>query len=83
MERIERQVAHLEKQYPDIRFARGDYFGFEDEIFQLLEQRVREAGQALGAMPCDGCKYQELAMERAHGHRHQGHHHQNTAIAKG
>ena len=41
IERIERQVDNLRQQYPRIRFARGEYFGFEEEIFQLLEERIR------------------------------------------
>ena len=31
-------------QYPALRFACGEYFGFEAEIFALLEQRIEEAG---------------------------------------
>lgn len=70
--RIQRQVEHLRQQYPHTRFACGEYFGFEDEIFALLEQRVREAGFAAGRMPCDGCKYREIAHD--HGHHHHDHH---------
>lgn len=70
--RIERQVEHLKTQYPHIRFARGEYFGFEEEIFQLVEQRVREARAGLNGalMPCDGCKVRALAADYDHGRRH-------------
>lgn len=70
--RIERQVEHLKVQYPRIRFARGEYFGFEEEIFQLVEQRVREAraGGNAALMPCDGCKYRALAAGHDHRRRH-------------
>lgn len=72
IERIKRQVENLKSQYPHVRFARGDYFGFEEEIIGLLEQRVWDAGHAAGRMPCDGCKYRELAHEIGHGqHRHE------------
>lgn len=74
MERIKRQVEHLRQQYPHIRFARGEYFGFEDEIFALLEQRVSEAGHDAGRMPCDGCKFREIAHDHGHGHHHDHHH---------
>lgn len=75
MVRIKRQVEHLRQQYPLIRFARGEYFGFEDEIFALLEQRVSEAGHDAGRMPCDGCKYREIAHDHGHGpHHHDDHH---------
>jgi sirohydrochlorin cobaltochelatase len=81
MERIERQVEHLKAQYPRIRFARGEYFGFEEEIVQLLEQRVGEAGQEGGTMPCDGCKYRELVQEQGHNHhdRHGDSNHHRDA----
>nr|VFJ58092.1 MAG: sirohydrochlorin cobaltochelatase [Candidatus Kentron sp. DK] len=55
MERIRNQVAHLERQYPRLRFARGEHFGFEEEIFQLLDKRIRDAGKPEAGMPCDGC----------------------------
>lgn len=75
MERIKRQVEHLRQQYPHVRFARSEYFGFEDEIFALLEQRVSEAGHDIGRMPCDGCKYREIAHDHGHGpHHHDDHH---------
>jgi sirohydrochlorin cobaltochelatase len=79
IERIKRQVENLKTQYPHIRFARGDHLGFEEEIFQLLEQRVRatRAGLDVALMPCDGCKVRALAAEHGHGHRHddRDHHH--------
>lgn len=75
MERIKRQVEHLRQQYPHIRFARGEYFGFEDEILALLEQRVSETEYETGRMPCDGCKYREIAHNDGHGHHHHDDHH--------
>lgn len=75
IERIARQVTHVQAQYPRIRFARGDYFGFEDEIFQLVDQRVMEArrGEKPVAMPCDGCKFRDFAAEHEMGHAHDRH----------
>ena len=40
MERIDRQMGHLARQYPGVRFAHASYFGFEPEIFALLDERV-------------------------------------------
>jgi len=40
VERIQRQVEHLQKQNPQVRFHCGSYFGFEPEIFSLLNQRA-------------------------------------------
>jgi sirohydrochlorin cobaltochelatase len=71
IERIKRQVGHLRLQYPRIRFALADYFGFEDEIFALVDERVREAGRAsLGRMECDGCKYRQMAAGLGARHEH-------------
>ncbi|TAM48224.1 MAG: sirohydrochlorin chelatase [Gammaproteobacteria bacterium] len=77
--RIKRQVEHLEMQYPRIRFARGDYFGSEEEIFQLVEHRVRAACAGINPalMPCDGCKVRALAAEHGHGHRHDDRDHRH------
>ena len=75
IERIKRQVDALRIQYPQIRFGLANYFGFEAEIFALVEQRVRvahgedEAPEA-GMMECDGCKYRAVAEEHGHGHSH-------------
>ena len=79
IERIRRQVARLERQYPHIAFACADYFGFEEEIFALLDARVREAAGGPPAqqpvrMECDGCRYRSLAEEQGHGHHHHHDH---------
>jgi len=40
MERIEQQFNRLLEQYPQISFAKSSYFGFEDEIFNVVEQHI-------------------------------------------
>ena len=72
VERISRQVEHLRAQYPTVRFALSQHFGFETEIFELLETRVRDLVNDVpsAAMPCDGCKFREIAQEAGHGHSH-------------
>ena len=90
IERIKRQVENLKTQYPRIRFARGDYFGFENEIFELLDERVHaiQRGEVSAPMPCDGCKFREFAHERGHGHshdqqeQHSGHEPQPARVAQ-
>ena len=76
VERIKRQVDHLKTQYPTIRFTSTEYFGFEREIFEVLEQRVGDVkcGAPQALMPCDGCKFREFAVERGLG----GHHHDDA-----
>ena len=81
MERIKRQVEHLKPQYPRVRFACGAPFGGEEEIFALLDQHVEEAGQDAGQMPCDGCKYREIARDRGHHDHHHARHHARAALA--
>ena len=78
VERITRQVEHLKAQYPAIRFTSTAYFGFEREIFELLEERVNDLkrGAPEFRMPCDGCKYREFGV--AHG---LGGHHHDDAVA--
>ncbi|MDA8450939.1 sirohydrochlorin chelatase [Acidovorax sp. NCPPB 3859] len=73
MQRIGRQVEHLRVQYPQLRFAQSGHFGMEREIFELLEQRVADlqAGLPDSRLPCDGCKYREIAHDLGHGHSHE------------
>lgn len=71
VERIQRQVARLRTQYPQVSFGLGRHFGFEDEIFRLLDARVGAARDGIdvsGMMECDGCKYREHAHEQPHAH---------------
>lgn len=72
MQRIHRQVEHLRGQYPQVRFFCGEHFGFENEIFDLMEQRVADlrAGVPDSRLPCDGCSYREIAHDLGHGHSH-------------
>lgn len=77
IERIKRQVERLQQQYPLIAIACGDYFGFEPEIYTLLNQRVNEANGSqnrLKMMECDGCSYRQLAEDQNHGHSHGNEH---------
>lgn len=96
VERIARQVEHLKAQYPTIRFVSTRYFGFEPEIFALLEQRVDDLrrGAPAALMPCDGCKFRDFAVEHglgghhhgdaaAHGHDHGHDHHHDHDHAHG
>lgn len=72
MQRIHRQVEHLRGQYPQVRFACSEHFGFEKEIFELMDQRVEDlrAGVPDSRLPCDGCTYRVIAHDLGHGHSH-------------
>ncbi|HHM05804.1 MAG TPA: sirohydrochlorin chelatase [Gammaproteobacteria bacterium] len=74
IERIRRQVERLRQQYPTVSFGLGEYFGFEPELFKLVEQRVNaalgEPGHGPARLECDGCKYRLVAEEHGHGHHH-------------
>ena len=74
IERIKAQTERLKQQYPHIAFALGTHFGFEHEIFDLLDARASENEQtATGMLECDGCKYREAAQaEHLHDHSHTG-----------
>ncbi len=70
MERIRAQVERLRRQYPQLAFALGTHFGFDEGIFALLDRRVddHEAPEG-GLLECDGCRYR-LAAEAVHLHEH-------------
>jgi sirohydrochlorin cobaltochelatase len=72
MQRIHRQVEYLRGQYPQVRFACTEHFGFEAEVFELMDQRVEDlrAGVADSRLPCDGCSYREIAHDLGHAHSH-------------
>ena len=74
IERIAAQVERLQRQYPQVAFALGERFGFEPEIFRILDARVAEGEPARGGLlECDGCKYREAAEhEHLHDHAHTG-----------
>ncbi len=79
IERINRQMQHLQHQYPHVRFAHGRYFGFEKEIFDLLDQRVHSwlKGEDKLIMSSDGNMFglSEADLEAAQHHQHHHHHH--------
>jgi len=74
IERISRQVARLEQQYPTVAFALGKYIGFDDAIYELLGERVADAKGEGRKEPkmleCDGCKYRDFSEEHGFGHHH-------------
>ena len=75
IERIQEQVARLQRQYPQITFALGTHFGFDKGVFELLDSKASGAENANsaegGMLECDGCKYREAAEEEhLHDHSH-------------
>jgi sirohydrochlorin cobaltochelatase len=70
IERVALQVARLQSQYPQTAIACGRYFGFDKNIFALLDQRVAEAVDPIAPkmLACDGCQYREQAMQHDHHH---------------
>ncbi|VAX08101.1 Sirohydrochlorin cobaltochelatase CbiX(long) [hydrothermal vent metagenome] len=83
IERIKRQVARLQAQYPQLAIQCGNYFGFEKEIYALLTLRVLQANGSTHEtdatmMECDGCQYRLLAEE---SDEHLHHHHSEPESA--
>ncbi|MDX8398110.1 MAG: sirohydrochlorin chelatase [Mariprofundaceae bacterium] len=74
IERIARQVARLSQQYPTVSFGLAKYIGFDDAIYDLLDERVADAkGEGRDEpkmLECDGCKYRSFAEEHGFGHHH-------------
>ncbi|VAW94311.1 Sirohydrochlorin cobaltochelatase CbiX(long) [hydrothermal vent metagenome] len=80
IERIKRQTTRLQQQYPQLSFALSHYFGFENEIYEILDTRVKQATGELTQsimLECDGCQYRELAESEGHHHNHNHDHHHN------
>ena len=81
IERINGQLERLKQQYPQVAFALSRHFGFEPEIFAILDRRASNDELAEGSLlECDGCKYREAAEDdHLHDHSHTatggcGHH---------
>jgi sirohydrochlorin cobaltochelatase len=72
IDRIKAQVARLRATYPQVAFALGGHFGFDEGILALADSRVQGASSG-GMLECDGCKYRLAAA--AHEHHHHGHDH--------
>jgi len=71
IERIQEQVTRLKQQYPQIAFALGTHFGFDQGVFELLDEKVNGELPEGRMLECDGCKYRELAEdEHLHDHSH-------------
>ncbi len=71
IERIQAQVERLQQQYPQLTFALGTHFGFDQGVFDLLDHKVGGAQDGGGMLECDGCKYREAAEEEhLHDHSH-------------
>lgn len=71
IERIQEQVARLRQQYPQVAFALGTHFGFDEGVFRLIDARVETDAADGDMLECDGCKYRELAEEEhLHDHSH-------------
>ena len=71
IERIGAQIERLKQQYPQVAFALGKHFGFEPEIFAILDRRASDDELEGSLLECDGCKYREAAEEKhLHDHSH-------------
>ncbi len=70
--RISEQFHYLQQQYPKIRLILGTYLGFEQEIYQLLDNNISNLleAQPVAMMECDGCSYRAFAQADGQGHQH-------------
>jgi sirohydrochlorin cobaltochelatase len=59
VKRLGQQVERLQGQYPSITLGLGHYLGFEQEIYDLLDQKVVQfvEGTEKNMLECDGCHY--------------------------
>jgi sirohydrochlorin cobaltochelatase len=76
IERIAKQVARLERQYPTIAWAVGAPLAFRDEFARWLDQLLTQPPEAVPTLACFGCKYRLAAADKAaHHHHHLPHNH--------
>ncbi len=68
MNRIQAQLERLRLRHPRIAFALADYLGFEEEVFDLLRQRIDQA--RTGEIPAPA-----VPAPAHSGHHHHHHHH--------
>ncbi len=69
IERIQQQVARLRQSYPQVAFALGEHFGFDEQIYALVDARVQLHQSS--RLECDGCRLRTAAE----------HHHHDPALA--
>ena len=82
MKRIARQVGHLRQQYPGIRFAQGNYFGFEPEVAELLAERVQGLmSGTLAAVPVSAEAADWVGHHHDEPHDHHPHPHPEKVAA--
>lgn len=74
IERIGAQMARLRQVYPQASFALGSYFGHDEGLLALLDERATAAASDDALLDCDGCSFREAAAERAHSHGHDSGH---------
>lgn len=70
IERIDRQVLNLKQQYPNTRFATAGYFGFEPEVFSIIDQHVSNSDDSLQCAP----EQEDLEPQHSHSHEHSHSH---------
>lgn len=74
IERIRAQVERLERQYPTVAWALGDYLGFRPEIAAWFDALVTTPPEQLPMLACIGCKYRTFALAHGLGHHHDHNH---------
>ncbi len=75
MNRIHQQIDSLRQQYPTLRIGLGQYLGFADEIYAMLDEKVQLTDNTDPQMlECDGCQYRQFAEEHGAGHHHEHDH---------
>ncbi|MBF0357085.1 MAG: sirohydrochlorin chelatase [Magnetococcales bacterium] len=72
IKRITKQVARLQEQYPQIAIAQAGHLGINDNLVELMDNRLAEAQGTTTTpmMECDGCKFREIAeahVDHNHG----------------
>ncbi|MDG4553843.1 MAG: sirohydrochlorin chelatase [Candidatus Competibacter sp.] len=73
IERIGEQMTRLKQAYPQVSFALGSYFGCDESLFALLDERATAAADD-ALLDRDGRAFRQTAAERVHSHGHDPEH---------
>jgi sirohydrochlorin cobaltochelatase len=57
IERLGDKVASFAARYPWIAFELAPHLGCDERLFEILDERVREAAGGAAPLPCDTCQY--------------------------
>jgi len=75
IKRVEEKMLQVSEAHPDMQLVLGNYFGFHDQLIEIIRERAEEAALGEAKMNCDNCQFRIEAMEHHHHHHDHDHDH--------